>query len=110
MKQEGHNVWRFALRAILRNTNAVTIKDWCKSAGITGATAKSLIGYSTGATIAELCSALGCESRALSSIRLRALKQLRCWLVSNPHVCPKFIKILAEYAPKDDGPQPSRLR
>lgn len=108
--ENGHAVWRYALRGILRNTNAGTIRDWCRAAGINGSSTKTLVGYAEGATVAELAQALGCEVRALSALRLRALKQLRCFLVSYPMACPRFIRILTENAPPDDGPQPVKAQ
>ena len=98
--------WRYALRGMLRNTNAVTIREWCRSAGINGTSTKALMGYAQGASNDEIARSLGCELRALSSLRLRALKQLRCYLVSNPTLCPAFCRFLAEKAPPDDGPVP----
>lgn len=106
--EKGH-AWRYALRGILRNTAATTIRDWCRSAGINGANTKALVAYAEGATTSELARALGCEVRALSDLRLRALKQLRCYLVNAPSVCPKFVRFLAEEAPPDDGPRPLKI-
>lgn len=105
--KNGQTLWRCTLREILRNTNAATVRDWCRTAGINGAATRALMGYAEGASNEQLARALGCEVRALSALRLRGLRQLRCFLVANPAVCPSFIRFLAEIAPPDDGPRPT---
>lgn len=107
-KEENANVflWRQTLREILRNTSAFKIREWCKSAGITGVGSKTLVAYAEGLNVDQLALACGYGVRSLSRVRLRALKQLRSYLVSNPAECPKFVCLLSENLPFDGGPMP----
>ena len=98
--------WRSFLRSILRNTAPSSLLHWCKGAGISPAGTQALMAYPSGASASEVASAIGCEIRALSHLRLRALKQLRSYLVYHPELCPDFIRYLSENTPYPSGPLP----
>lgn len=98
--------WRVALRNILRNVAPSTVKAWCKLAGINGSATKTLTAYAEGLTASQTAEACCMEVRAMSHVRLRALKQLRSFLVANPSECPKFVHLLSNDLPADFGPMP----
>ena len=98
--------WRNMLRNILRNTASSTIKNWCKCAGINSERTKTLIAYAEGVSAEEASRLMGYDVRTFSSMRLRALKQLRSFLASEPELCSAFTKYLSEKLPFDYGPVP----
>lgn len=100
--------WRFALRNILRNSAPTTIRSWCKAAGINGSASKTLIAYAEGLSASQVAEVCCMEVRAMSAVRLRALKQLRSYLVGNPSECPRFVQLLSDELPNDVGPMPAK--